>query len=58
MKMLKDLTKEERYELFDSWLDGADIQSYSKFRQEWRDDPIPVWDRYTIYRVKPNKIEG
>lgn len=43
-------------ELFNKWLDGAEIQ-FSSNSNEWIDLKNPSWDENIEYRVKPTKIE-
>ena len=44
-------------ELFDAWLNGAEIQYYSEYDKEWADTNNPNWNLEIKYRIKPTRIE-
>ena len=37
------------------WEKGANIQSYSEMNKEWYDAPDPLWNEFSIYRIRPIK---
>lgn len=43
-------------EIFNAWLDGANIQFYDGVK--WMDVEEPAWHVNTPYRIKPTKIES
>lgn len=54
------MTKEgilKHKEVFEAWLDGAEIQFFSSDYKGWIDIEKPSWDIELIYRVKPTKLE-
>ena len=40
-------------ELIKAWADGATIEVWSPWGEEWRDATTPSWDGSNKYRIKP-----
>lgn len=44
-------------ELIHAWADGAEIEYYNSYVNEWLDAERPSWDPSAQYRIKPEKKE-
>lgn len=53
MKTFGELTKQEKLDLFEAWLDGGTIQ-FNKVG-DWQNTDFPYWLPEMYYRVKPTK---
>lgn len=55
------MTKEgilKHKEVFDAWLDGAEVQFYYESEEKWIDiDGTPSFDFKRSFRIKPTKLE-
>lgn len=52
-KQYKDLTKQEKMDLFEAWLDGKIIQyTFHLADVNWKDISNPVWLDEIYYRIK------
>lgn len=40
--------------LIKAWADGAEIQAYDQFNNNWLYIHTPAWEEDVIYRIKPN----
>jgi hypothetical protein len=48
-------TPHKHAELIKKWADGAQIEYYCNRTQKWQHIDNPVWNDWTVYRVKPEQ---
>lgn len=54
-KTFGSLSREEQLELFNAWLDGAEIECFDINREVWVYLETPTWYSGFVYRVIPTK---
>jgi hypothetical protein len=49
------MPKHVHCELIKAWADGAEIEFFNPFSEDWKTTPAPKWNLNVQYRVKPKE---